>query len=214
MRKLISLISLVFFATAMTVKADTLGVGITGAVHYIMADGTEQTRQSNENNSGDHNELVAIPEIFVETITDEATLGISYIPTRDMGSESRSDSNSDGDTGTYKAKAELDNVIQIYADIPANQVMGYQAHVKIGIQHATVNTLESLNSGSAYPNQDIWGMTLGYGVSGDLPYGDSLYYKGELTYTRFEDYKAQAAGNKVTADLEDLAAKFSIGKKF
>ena len=40
----------------------------------------------------------------------DGSIGVSYIPTRELGSKSRSDSNSDGDTGTYKAKAELDNV--------------------------------------------------------------------------------------------------------
>ena len=214
MKKITSLISFIFLLTAVSVKAEGVGFGITGAAHYIMADGTETTRQSNQQNSGSHDELAVIPELFLESISDDGRFGISYIPTRDMGSKSRSDTNSDGDTGTYTAKAELDNVIQIYADIPVNEFMGYQAHVKVGLQHATVNTLEVLNSGSTYPNQDLWGLSLGYGISGDLPYGDGLYYKGELTYTKFEDYKAQASGNQVTASLEDVAAKFSIGKEF
>ena len=214
MKKIASIISFFLLITVVSVKADTFGIGITGAAHYIMADGTETTRQSNEANSGSHNELVGIPELFIESITDDGRIGISYIPTRDMGSKARSDTNSDGDTGTYTAKAELDNVFQIYADIPVNQFMGYDAHVKVGLQHATVNALETLNSGSDYPNQDLWGLSLGYGISGDLPYGDGFYYKGELSYTKFEDYKAQAAGNQVTATLEDVAAKFSIGKEF
>ena len=52
---------------------------------------------------------------------------------------------------------------------------------------------------------------------GDLPYGDGLIYKLDATYTDFEDYSAGAAdgnGNKITADLEDVAVKISIGKKF
>ena len=43
---------------------------------------------------------------------------MSFIPKREIGTKSRSDPNSDGDTGTYKAEAELGSVAQIYADIP------------------------------------------------------------------------------------------------
>ena len=134
-----------------------------------------------------------------------------------MGSKSRSDTNSEGDTGTYKAEAELDNVIQIYADIPFGEVSGYNMYGKVGIQHATIVTLESLNSGSTYPDKDVYGFTVGLGTKGDLPYGDNMYYKAEVTYTDFEDYTADSnssPANKVEAELEDIAAKFSIGYKF
>ena len=59
------------------------------------------------------------------------------------------------------------------------------------------------------------GFTVGLGTKGDLPFGNNLYYKGEFTYTNFETYEATSpASNKVVADLEDYAAKFSIGYKF
>ena len=156
--------------------------------------------------------------MFIEAFLDNGgTIGISYIPTREMGSKSRSDTNSDGDTGTYKAEAELDNVVQLYADIPMSEVSGFPVYAKLGIQHATINSLESLNSGSTYPNEDVFGYTLGLGTKGDLPYGNNMYYKAEATYTDFEDYTQSSnstPANKVTADLEDVAVKFSIGYKF
>ena len=146
-----------------------------------------------------------------------ATFGLAYIPTREMGSKSRTDTNSEGDTGTYKAEAELDNVFQIYADIPLGvDVAGYDVYAKLGIQHATITTLESLNSGSTYPDEDVLGLTLGLGAKGDLPMAN-LYYKAELTYTNFEDYEAESSSaipNKVVAELEDVAARVSIGYKF
>ena len=213
MRKLIATISAILFVTV-AAKAE-IGVGVTGAIHSIDASGTETTRQSGQKNSGSNTETKAIPELFIENIYDDGkVLGISYIPTREVGSKSRSDSNSDGDTGTYTAKAELKNVIQLYTDIPVSELYGYQTHIKLGVQHVTVNTLESLNSGSTYDDEDLFGITIGYGVKGDLPYGNNLYYKGELTYTNFEQYEATSNGNRVEADLEDFAAKFSIGYKF
>ena len=193
-------------------------MGITGAVHMFDASGTETTRTSNQKNNGSHSEEAIVPELFIEAITDDGVVvGLSYIPTRELGSKSRSDSNTGGDTGTYKAEAELDNVVQFYADIPMTEVAGYSIYGKLGIQHATIATLESLNSGSTYPDQDVLGLTIGFGTKGDLPYGNNLYYKAEATYTNFEDYEAgdeASTGNKVEAELEDIALKFSIGYKF
>lgn len=214
MKKLITSISSLLFLTLVSAKAE-MGIGISGAMHLIDGTGSETTRTSNQVNSGSHDETATVPEVFIEAINDNGlAVGISYIPTRDMGSKSRSDTNSDGDTGTYTAKAELDNVIKLYTDIPAGSIAGYSTYVHLGIQHVTLTTLESLNSGATYPNKDLLGATVGLGTKGDLPFGNNLYYKGEVTYTNFETYEADGAGNKVSADLEDYAARLSIGYKF
>ena len=158
-----------------------------------------------------------VPELFIEAIADNGlAFGLSYIPTRELGNKSRSDTNSDGDTGTYTAKAELENVIQIYTDVPVIDLGGATVYGKLGVQHATVATLESLNSGSTYPDQDVFGLTFGLGAKGDLPFGN-LYYKAEATHTNFDDISMDSnstPANKVEAELEDTAVKFSIGYKF
>jgi len=214
MKKLLTSISSLLFLTLVSAKAE-MGIGISGAMHLIDGTGSETTRTSNQVNSGSHDETATVPEVFIEAISDNGlAVGISYIPTRDMGSKSRSDTNSEGDTGTYKATAELDNVFKFYTDIPAGSIAGYPTYVHLGIQHVTLSTLESLNSGATYPNKDLLGATVGLGTKGDLPFGNNLYYKGEVTYTNFETYEADGAGNKVSADLEDYAARLSIGYKF
>ncbi len=218
MRKYITILISFLFISFQSAKAE-FGVGVTGALHMFDVSGTETTRSSGEKNSGSHSDQAVVPELFIEAITDNGgALGISYIPTRDMGSKSRTDSNSDGDSGTYKAKAELDNVVQLYADIPTSLgIGGYDIYAKVGIQHATIKTLESLNSGSTYPDEDVLGYTIGLGSKGDLAFGNNLYYKAEATYTAFEDYEADSnstPANKVSAELEDIALKFSIGYKF
>ena len=215
MKKLLSIfLSFLFISTSLA-KAD-VGIGVTGALHMFDASGTETTRQSNEKNNGTHSEDAIVPELFIEMIGDNGSaLGISYIPTRDMGSKSRTDSNSDGDSGTYTAKAELDNVIQIYVDTPTYSVGPAGLYAKLGIQTATILTGESLNSGSTYPDEDVFGYTIGIGAKGDLTGG--MYYKAELTYTNFEDYEADSSStpaNKVEAELEAYAAKLSLGYKF
>ncbi len=217
MKRLLTILLSFLFISFQSVKADNIGVGITGAMHSIDISGTETTRNSGQKNNGSHTEEVAIAELFIEKTYDSGfAMGVSYIPTRDMGSKSRSDTNSEGDTGTYKAAAELDNVVQIYFDAPITDAYGSNVYAKFGLQHATIVTLESLNSGSTYPNEDVIGLTLGLGAKGDLPYGN-LYYKLEGTYTDFADYEetaASGAGNTVTAELEDVALKLSLGYKF
>ena len=217
MKKIVTILLSFLFISFQSVKAE-VGIGLTGAFHMLEADGTETTRQSAERNAGSHSEDVLVPEVFVEAILDGGSaIGISYIPTRDMGSKSRSDTNSEGDTGTYKAAAELDNVVQFYIDYPFAERNGATIYGKVGLQHATIVTLESLNSGSTYPNEDVYGLTLGVGAKGDLPYGNNLYYKADVAYTNFEDYSENdeaGTGNKVEADLEDIALKFSLGYKF
>ena len=218
MKKFITIFLSFLFISFQSVKAE-MGFGVTGALHMFDASGTETTRSSGEKNSGSHSDEVLVPELFLEAITDNGgAIGFSYIPTRDVGSKSRTDSNSDGDSGTYKAQAELDNVLQLYADIPTSlNVAGYDIYAKVGIQHATIVTLESLNSGSTYPDENVLGYTVGLGSKGDLAFGNNLYYKAEATYTDFEDYEADSTStpaNKVSADLEDIALKFSIGYKF
>ena len=72
---------------------------------------------------------------------------------------------------------------------------------------------EALQLAHEASNEDLLGWTVGLGTKGDLPYGN-LYYKAEVTFTDFEDYEGVSNGNRVVADLDDTAAKFSIGYKF
>jgi len=222
MKKLIAIVSSLFLVTSISAKAE-MGMGISGAVHMLDGSGTETTRQSGEKNTGSHSEDIAVPELFIEAINDNgAAFGLSYIMTRDMGTRSRTDSESPGDTdsddGTYTAKAEFDDVIKVYGDLPLPvdvPYIGGLPYVHIGVQHVTLSTLESLNGGTSYPNENLLGTTVGLGVKGDLPYGNNMYYKTEVTYTDFETYEGKSsAGNSVSADLDSTALRISIGYKF
>ena len=217
MKKLLSIVSSLILVSTITAKAE-IGMGISGAFVSLDGDGSETTRTSGQVNNGSHSEDIAVPEVFIEMIGDNGgALGLSYIPTRDMGSKSRSDTSTTGDgqdTGTYTAKAELDNVLKLYGDVPMGSFAGGTSYLTVGLQHVKLVTLESLNSGASYPNKNLFGYSVGLGLKGDVPYGSNLYYKGEVTYTDFETYEADGAGNKVSADLDATAARLSIGYKF
>ena len=141
MKKTIYILLSFLFISLQSAKAE-VGFGVTGALHMFDASGTETTRTSFEKNPGSHTEQVVVPELFLEAITENGgTVGVSFIPTRELGRKSRTDSNSEGDSGTYTGKAELDNVFQVYADIPTSlSIAGYDIYTKVGIQHATIST--------------------------------------------------------------------------
>ena len=220
MKKLIAIVSSLFLVTTISLKAE-MGIGISGAYHMLDGSGTETTRQSGQKNTGSHSEDVLVPELFLEAIGENgAAFGLSYISTRDLGTRARTDAESPGDTdsddGTYTAKAEFDDVIKIYGDLPIADFLG-TTYLHLGVQHVTLVTLESISTsgGTSYPNADLLGATIGLGVKGDLPYGNNMYYKTEVTYTDFETYEGKSSsGNSISADLDDTAVRISIGYKF
>lgn len=194
------------------VAAD-IGVGVTAHMASVETEGTETLRQSSKKTNGAHDESVLIPEIFIEIVGDGGAMGISYIPLQEMGTKTRSDTNSDGDTGSYKAEAELENHIMLYADINFAEAYGQTFYLKGGVSMATIATTEALNSGSSYGNDDVYGITGGLGFKADL--GSNLYYKVEGTYTSYEEYNGQSsADNTIVADTEIYSGKVSLGYKF
>ena len=216
MKKTITTILTLLFISTISAKAE-FAIGITGAMHSVDTSGQEKLRDSGKITTASRTEEAIVPEVFFEMIGDSgAAVGISYIPIRELGSKSRTDSNGAGDSGTYTADAELDDVVQIYVDVPFSQYGNNSIYAKVGVQHATVVTKETLNSGSTYGNDDITGLTLGIGTKADLPYADGLFYKAEATYTDFIDgyHATSSAGNEITADLDSTAIKLSLGYKF
>lgn len=216
MKKIITTILTLLFISTISAKAE-YAIGITGAMHSVDTSGQEKLRDSGKITTASRSEEAIVPEVFFEMIGDSgAAIGISYIPIRELGSKSRTDSNGGGDSGTYTADAELDDVVQIYLDVPFSQYGNNSIYAKVGVQHATVVTKETLNSGSTYGNDDITGLTLGIGTKADLPYADGLFYKAEATYTDFIDgyHATSSAGNEITADLDSTAIKLSLGYKF
>ena len=179
--------------------------------------GSETLRDSSEVTNGSHSEDIVIPELFLEYISDNGAFGVAYIPVQELGTKSRSDSNSEGDTGTYKAEAEVANHLMIYGDLNMAEVSGATVYGKLGLSLVDIETNESLNSGSTLPNEErLLGWTVGIGARGDMPFlSDSYFYKAEITYSEYDQFKkTTSGGNKIVADTDVTSAKFSIGYKY
>ena len=216
MKKFLTILLSILFISSYSATATEYAVGITAAQHSIKASGQETLRTSAKVTKHSRTEDVTVGEVFFEIIGDTGmALGVSYIPVRELGSQTRSDANAAGDTGDYKAQAELDDLVMVYADVPFASFGANALYAKVGAQHATVVTQENLNAGSTYENKDLWGFTVGLGTKADLPFGNS-FYKVEATFTDFmTDYQSvSSADNQIDASLESTAIKFSLGYKF
>ena len=190
--------------------------GVSGALTFIDASGTET--EGGEKNSDDANNVVAIPSVFAEYVfSDTISVGLDYIPLKaDVSDKTRKRTETETSvTGTatttttsrtQSAQAELENHVTLYA----NYAFGNGAYFKGGIANVSLNTDESLGTGSKYGNVDIMGYVLGFGV-------DSGNWRTEVTYTDYEDISITSSvartdvstNNKIEADLDTLAFKYS-----
>tara|TARA_Y100000591_G_scaffold255019_1_gene226755 strand:+ start:1061 stop:1699 length:639 start_codon:yes stop_codon:yes gene_type:complete len=212
MKKFATILAASFLLIVNTVSAE-MAVGVTANFASIETDGTETLRSSANKTTASSDVEETLPEVFVEIVGDRGALGVAYIPVQELGNKSRTDSNSEGDSGTYTAKAELDSHIQVYANLNLADVGPAKAYIVGGIARATIVTDESLNSGSTYQDKDVYGYTVGLGVRGDLP--SNTFYKLEYTYSDYEAYSDESsASNKIDAETEVYSMKASIGYQF
>ena len=209
------IIAMIVLAFSSTSYAE-IKYGVSGALTFIEADGTET--EGGEKNSGDAENIVVIPSLFAEyAYSDTISLGIDYIPLKaDVSDKTKKRTDTETSvTGTttttstsrsQSAQAELENHITLYA----NYNLDNGLYVKGGVAHVTLNTDESLGTGSKYGNEDILGYLIGFGV-------ESGNWRTELTYTDYEDISLTSSvartgvttNNKIDADLDAVALRVS-----
>ena len=114
------------------------------------------------------------------------------------------------------ASAEIDGLTSIY--LIKTFESGF--FVKAGQTSTTVNTKEVLASGSVYKNADVDGLVLGLGMNRTTDSG--FFYRVSGEYTDYDSISltSQTADastgtfNKISADVDTVAFKLSIGKAF
>ena len=92
--------------------------------------------------------------------------------------------------------------------------------MKAGISQADVNTKETLDSGTSYGNKSVDGKMFGAGIHKVNDSG--IFFRAGVEYTDFDTINltgSEVGGtalsfNKIKADVDMAAAKFSIGKAF
>ena len=216
MKKLtIFLVSSLFAFSVAT--ADTR-IGISGAFTALETSGTETRKANSTKSSKTIEEDVFVPSIFAEYVSDYGiALGVDYIPiSAELGSGTGADDDAET-SGANKASAEITGHLTLYALVP----MGDTFYLKAGYAMTSIDTTETLATGTAYGNETVNGYTVGAGLSQDTDNGG--FWRIEATYSDYEDADfngtllteaSASVRNKVNAELEAVAVRFSIGKQF
>ena len=212
MKKLIlSTLSIILLPIA-AYSAETR-IGVTAALSFFTSDGTEITKSSGERNSKEIEEDAIVPGIFIERENDNGfTFGFEYNPGEaKLGSGTGSDDDAET-SGANKASAEVSEHMSFYGLIPAGP-----GFARLGIVRASVDTTETLATGTTYGNEDVNGFVIGYGVQKS---GEGSFVRLEGTYTMYDDLTfngsldGDSVRNKVEAEIDAFALKLSAGKSF
>ena len=212
MKKLI-LTTLSIILLPITAYSAETRIGLTAALSFFTSDGTEITKSSGERNSKEIEEDAIVPGIFIERENDNGfTFGFEYNPGEaKLGSGTGSDDDAET-SGANKASAEVSEHMSFYGLIPAGP-----GFARLGIVRASVDTTETLATGTTYGNEDVSGFVIGYGVQKS---GEGSFVRLEGTYTMYDDLTfngsldGDSVRNKVEAEIDAFALKLSAGKSF
>ena len=197
-------------------------VGVSAGFNMIEAAGTETLKDSSQATAHTEHANAIVPSIFLELATANGFgVGIDMITgSADLAGSGRTKNNpadaATNDDGTNNANAEVDGVTTAYLI----KTFDSGLLVKIGISQADVNTKETLNSGTTYGNVGVDGMH--YGIGYEMKRDSGLFFRTTAEITDFDTLSltgSQVGGtassfNKISADVDILAAKLSIGKAF
>ena len=212
--KLAALITAIMALIAMPLSAE-VRIGVSAAHTIIDTTGEETLKTTSRKNGAGVEETVLIPSIFAEIAGEGGFgIGVDYIPgSADLGSKSRTDDDIET-AGDNKAAAEIDGLTTIYA------IKTFESgfFLKAGMTQADINTTENLATGTVYGNESVDGTVVGMGFNRSNDNGSFIRIATE--YTDFDnvtfngDLDADSVRNKVTADVDAIAFKLSVGKAF
>ena len=147
-------------------------------------------------------------------------IGLDYVPFKaEIDSKSFSDTSfetsTSADSGTRKAKLELENYATLYLQPTFKVGSGTSVYGKVGYIHGDVKISGSNTAtGSTINAKDtLNGYTVGLGIQHNI--NKNVFVRLEGNYTDHDTVTAtDSKGTKFTADSEMYAGKISIGYSF
>ena len=236
MNKLKTLVASVVVATLSFGAANSieLRAGLTGQSTAYYASVEETAKDSGKKTADDALAAFSYMSVFGEVAFDSAmgiSVGIEFSP--DSITIDKADrviineslvvaagivgSQPALDSGTQDIQAQVKDLTLVYVGIP---VMDTGLTLKAGYHMSTLQTKETLATGSTYKDEDLEGISVGVYYDGSIT--DNLFYRVEGAYQSFDDIKlvgsevggTAASFNEITAELAGVAAKASIGFSF
>jgi len=221
---LLSALLSVFLITS--AQAGSFGLGVSGNIASVSADGTESEGTSGTETENSVRTATAGNEFMFGSVYGEYAFGegenfvfgIEFIPySADINSKtlSRTDASQGAytaqDTGTVKANAEISDHTTYYIEAGQGATGLYG---KLGYAQVDINVKQTNDSGyGTYPDKqlDAWTYALGYRAG----FGENGVIKVEGFMTDYDSFSATSTtSNTVTANLDVVGAKLSIGYKF
>ena len=225
---IITLVSSIFLLFG-NANALGLNLGLSGAAGVFEVDGATEKNADATINAADEKEdaegLYAIGSAFAEvTFTDRIAIGVDYVPhsleTNQVSNEKEvlaGTGKTVGTNVTNTAEVHIEDLTTVYASFSLND----NFYVKAGYAMTSIDTTETLATGTAYGNETVEGYTVGVGLAQET--GNGGFWRLEGTYSDYEDADfngtllteaSASVRNKVNAELEAVALRFSIGKQF
>ena len=198
-----------------------VSMGISGTALYYDASGDETVKSSGTKNSKSESGVAPIASFFIERELDTGvTVGLDVVPygakVADFNN-ARTDTDTDdaSDTaGNNKGDVNFKNLVTLYA----SKDLANGMYAKFGVSRMTVETDETVATGSTYGDEDIMGITLGLGTERDLNNGAFMRVEGQVSRFQGATFDGSADGSvKNKIELDDFTTagiKFSIGKSF
>ena len=222
MKKILITTAAIMFASANAFAASLsdLSFGVSGTALYYDASGTETTKSSGQTADESDSGVAPMASIFAETETGAGVVvGLELMPYSAKVGSGAMNSDDDAETsGVNSVDVNFKNHVTLYAEYPNAFTDG--GFLKAGVHRVTVETDDSLSTGSKYGDEDLTGIMLGIGKKGDTANG---FYKiaAEVSYYGGETFTAATGGNAVgdgsvanKVELDDLITagiKFSVG---
>ena len=213
--KKIMLVALITMFTFVGKAYAEMSYGVSLALTEINASGTET--EGTEQTNADADNSVVVPSLFAEYAIGNLSIGLDYVPlAADVSKNTKTRNDVETSVSgtaaavttsrTNKAQAELENHTTLYVNYMWNDMY----YLKGGMAFVTLNTTESLGTGSVYGNEDIYAGVFGIGAKSDN-------HRFELLYTDYEDISITSSttrtdvspNNKIEADLDTVAFKYS-----
>ena len=207
-------------------QAGSFGLGVSGNVASVSADGTETegTSGSETENSvmtataGNNFMFGSVYGEYAFVENENFVFGIDYVPfSADINSKtlSRTDASQGAytaqDTGTVKANAEISDHTTYYAELGQGATGIY---AKVGFAQVDIDVKQTNAAGyGTYPDKqlDAWTYALGYRAG----FGENGVVKIEGFITDYDSYSATSTtSNTLKANLDVVGAKLSLGFKF
>ena len=219
MKKILITTAAIMFASVNAI-ASGLQFGVSGTAFYYDASGTETTKSSGQTADSSESGVAPMASIFAEMETGNGmVVGLELMPYSAKVGSGAMNSDDDAETsGVNSVDVNFKDHITLYAEYPNAFTDG--GFFKAGVHKVTVETDDSLSTGSKYGDEDLTGFMLGIGKRGDTANG---FYKiaAEVSYYGGETFNA-ATGGKATGDgsvfnkveIDDLytaGIKFSVG---